>query len=133
MVKSFVCFYCFVTIVVTINAQRFQRDTLYFNLEGEYIYESIYVPNTFLLMDSNDIGSGTFFFEKEESVYGLSPKKPISLKKYVRSSNFYDKRKGRKLYDEGLFHHFEQFVIFLVLDIDGTKEYIRVAPGWAIE
>ncbi|SFC68125.1 hypothetical protein SAMN04489722_103155 [Algibacter lectus] len=116
------------------NAQGTIKDTIFLKLDSKYIYESLYVPNHFLLEDSSDIGKGTFYFEKLENneIIEVKPKKVHCLKKMVRSSRFYDK-KIKKLDDDGLFEYFNDFIIFLVKTKEGKKEFIKVRANWEIE
>lgn len=47
--------------LITLNAQEVKNDTLFFKLDGKYVFESKHVSNSYLLKDSNDVDRGTFF------------------------------------------------------------------------
>ncbi|MCL8008798.1 hypothetical protein M8845_15315 [Gelidibacter japonicus] len=119
--------------ILNLSAQDRAKDTLYFKLDGNYLYESKYVENSFLLEDSNDVGKGTFFFEKIRTEHHKEPQKILCLKKYVRSSIYYNKDKKFKLNDYRLWEHLNNYTIYLVKKTDHGVEYIQVIANFEIE
>ncbi|WP_281322764.1 hypothetical protein [Flavobacterium aestivum] len=115
----------------SLKAQEKQKDTLFFNYDNKYINTYAELPSHFYLDDSSGGSNGSFFFKKGEIKNNLNPKKILSLKKFVHSSEFYEKKK--KLKDEKLAAFFSNYVIFLVKNIDEKKEYIQVESGFEIE
>lgn len=116
-----------------LSAQERQKDTLYFELDGKYVFESKYVENFYLLEDSSDIGRGTFFFEKIGTESNKYPKEILCLKKYVRASKYYDKHKKVKLNDYRLWEELNNHTIYLVKKSKSKVEYIRVVANVQIE
>lgn len=124
-------FSCF--FISVLSSQEKLKDTLFFNLDGKYIFQSKYVSTSYLLKDSNDIDKGTFYFEELEIINNVIPKEILCLKNVVRSSKFYNKQKKRKLDDNGLFEYFDKYIVFLVKENKETDEYIKVRANWEIE
>ncbi|WP_159022102.1 hypothetical protein [Formosa sp. L2A11] len=114
-------------------AQEIQKDTLFFKLDGIYVFESKYVSNTYLLEDSNDIGRGTFFFEKIGIESIKKPKEILSLKKYVHNSEYYNEYTKYKLNDFLFVEHLSNYTIYLVKKEKGKMEYIHVFANSQIE
>lgn len=114
----------------TINstAQEKLKDTLFFKLDGKYVFESEYDQNFYLLEDSSDIGRGTFLFEKIKVEKSKHPREILCLKKYVQSSKYYNRHKTVKLNDYKLWEHFVIYTIYLVKKNKITTEYIQVYP-----
>lgn len=78
--------------ITVIKAQERKKDTLFFKLDNSYVYESKYAPKEYLLKDSNS--DEKFFFKGVKKVNNLKPKEILCLKKFIRSSKFYDKTKN---------------------------------------
>lgn len=119
----------------TINstAQEKLKDTLFFQLDGKYIFESEYDQNFYLLEDSSDIGRGIFLFEKIKVEKSKHPREILCLKKYVQSSKYYNRHKTVKLNDYQLWEHLVNYTIYLVKKNKITTEYIQVYPTIQIE
>ncbi|UQD55599.1 hypothetical protein [Flavobacterium sp. K5-23] len=114
-----------------LKAQEKPKDTLFFKYDKTYINAYVEIPSHFYLDDSSGGNNGSFFFKKGEVKNNLNPKKILSLKKYVRSSKFYDKNK--KLEDQKLAALFSNYVVFLVKNSTKKTEYIHVESGIEIE
>lgn len=114
-----------------LEAQETQKDTLFFKYDDKYINAFKEIPSHFYLDDSSGGNNGSFFFEEGEVKCNLNPKKVLLLKRFVRSSDFYDKNK--KLKDEKLATFFNKYIIFLVKKNHKKIEYIQVKPGFEIE
>lgn len=125
----FLLFFLFLTPIL--NAQEKPKDTLYFNYDNKYINKYVEIPNHLYLDDSSGGSKGSFFFKEVEVKNNLKPKKIISLKKFIHSSEFYDKKK--KLEDEKLAVFFSNYVVFLVKKINKSVKYIHVESGIEIE
>lgn len=121
----------FLLFFISLNAQEKTKDTLYFKYDNKYINLYTEIPGHFYLDDSSGGSNGSFFFKKGEVKSDLSPKKILSLKKFIRSSDFYDKKK--KLNNEKIAVFFSNYIVFLVKNIDKKVEYIQVESGFEIE
>lgn len=102
------------------------KDTLFFKLDNNYVYQSKYEPKSYFLKDSK--GNEIFYFKEIELVKHLKTNEILSLKKTIRSSRFYDKTKVQKLNNYKLGIYFNNYVIFLVKKKNNVTEYIRVEP-----
>lgn len=114
-----------------LNAQEKPKDTLYFKYDNKYINVYAEIPSHLYLDESSGGSNGSFFFKEGEVKSNLSPKKILSLKKFIRSSDFYDKKK--KLNNEKIAVFFSNYVVFLVKNIDKKVECIQVESGFEIE
>jgi hypothetical protein len=103
------------------------KDTLFFKFDKNYIDIYEVTPNKYYLKDSSN--DGAFYFEKQETIYNLNPKKVKCLKKFIRNSEFYRKDYHRKLNDFRLTQYFGKYVIFLV----HKNEFIHVESSFEIE
>jgi len=129
--KRFVFLFCFIFLFNTTLKAQEKKDTLFFKYDNKYIKTFAEMPNHFYLEDSSGGSHGTFFFGKGDVKSNLNPKSILSLKKYVRSSVFYDKTK--KLNDEKIADFFSNYVVFFVKTIDKKVEYIQVKSSFEIE
>lgn len=109
------------------------KDSLFFKLDNDYVYQPKHKSKTFLLKDSHDVNYGTFYFERVQTLNNLKPKSILSLDKFVQTSSFYNKTKKEKLDDYGLSEHLNQYVCFLVKENGKKTEYIQVQSGFVIE
>jgi hypothetical protein len=109
------------------------KDTLFFKLDNKYIYQSKYEPKTYLLKESHDVTSGGFYFETIQTINNLERKEILSLEKFVRSSKSYNETKTEKIDDYKLWEYFNNYVVVLVEEVLGEKNYIQVKSGYAIE
>jgi uncharacterized protein with von Willebrand factor type A (vWA) domain len=116
--------------VAILKAQEKPKDTIFFKLDNRYVYESKYVPKEYLLKDSNS--DEVFFFKGVEIVNNVNPKEILCLKKFIRSSKFYDKTKNQKLNNYKLIIFFRDYVVFLVKKNNNKTEYIYVKPAVVI-
>mgnify|MGYP003396865244 CR=1 FL=1 len=114
--------------ITVLKAQEKSKDTIFFKLDNRYVYESEVSPNHYFLKDHNN--DEAFFFKGIEIVNNVKPKEILSLKKFVRSSEFYDKNKKQKLNIYELINFFsDYYVVFLVKKSNNKTECIYVAPG----
>jgi hypothetical protein len=67
---------------------------LFFKYDSKYINTHVEILHHFYLDDSSGGSNVSFFFKEGEVKNNLNPKKILSLKKFVRSSKFYDKNKN---------------------------------------
>ena len=88
------------------------KDTLFFKLDNDYVYESKFTPGSYLIEDSK--GSEIIFFEKMKTIFGLNPKKVLHLKEFVRHSKFFDENKFVKLDYFGLNQYLNNYEVFLI-------------------
>ncbi|WP_264529282.1 hypothetical protein [Flavobacterium sp. N502540] len=118
-------------LITILTAQEKSKDTLFFKLDNQYIYESKYSPKSYLLKDSDS--NETFFFEEIEMMNNLRPKKVLNIKKFVVSSAFYHKKRKVKLSAYGLWEYLNGYVVVLVKDDNENKKYIKVKPNIQLE
>ena len=97
------------------------KDTLFFKLDNDYVYESTVTPGSYLIKDSK--GSEIILFEKEKTIFGLKPKEVLHLKEFVRHSKFFDENKFVKLDYLGLTQYLDNYEVFL---IKNSSEYLHV-------
>ena len=109
------------------NAQEKVNDTLFFKFDSRYVYDALSGFEAYILKDSGY--DGTFYFEKEGIYVGLNPEKVLNLKKFVRTSKFYNRKRHRKLNDYRLYEYFRDYTIFLVKG----NEFIKVTSGHEVE
>lgn len=117
-----------------IKAQEKTKDTLFFAYDNKYIIAHMEIPNHFYIKDGSGYMDGTFHFVKGQILKNQNVRtKEICLKKFIRSSKFYDKNRKPKLNDYALWEYFKEYVIILVKNIDGKKKYTQVMPSFEIE
>ncbi|WP_166921499.1 hypothetical protein [Flavobacterium poyangense] len=106
------------------------KDTLFFKLDNDYVYESTNDSEGYWFKDNNGSNDGTFFFKKgkTEKDVKLNTNEILSFEKFVHNLKFNDKRKDNKLMDL-----LSNYILFLVKDKDTISEYIRVYPSIVIE
>ena len=110
------------------------KDTLFFTYDNKYISADVEItPHKFYLVDGSPPNNGTFFFEKINAIDDLNAKRILSLKKFIRSSQFYDKNKKPKLNDYKLWLYFNGYVIFLIKKDHKKTKYIEVKSFFIIE
>ncbi len=114
----------------SLKAQEKLNDTLFFKYDQKYINTYKEMPGHFYLYDSGGGNNGSFFFTEREVKSNLNPKKILSLKKFVRSSDCYKKK---KLKDEKLAAFFSKYIVFLVKNVDNKEEFIQVESSFEIE
>ena len=88
------------------------KDSLFFSLDNEYVYESKFTIGSYLIEDSK--GSENIFFEKVKTVFGLKPKKVLNLKEFIRNSKFFNENKLVKLDYFGLRQYLNNYEVFLI-------------------
>ena len=114
-----------------LKAQEKSKDTLFFNYNNGYIRTYAEIPHHFYLNDSSDGRNGSFFFKEGEIKNNLNPKKIMSLKRFIRSSEFYNKKKNLK--DDKLAVFLSNYIVFLVKNTHKKVIYIQVQAGVEIE
>jgi len=119
--------------VFTLYAQEQKKDTLYFKLDGEYVNQSLYVPNSYLLEDTIGHHSGIFYFQATDTLFYLKPKKVLCLKEFVRSSKFYNKHNTKKLDDYRLWEYLDRYQVFLIKEDENKTYYLDVYASFVIE
>jgi len=109
------------------------KDTLYFNLDNDYVAQSEHDTDIYYLEDSGKSGDVTFYFVKMKSVKSLKYDKLLDVKNFIRSSRFYNESKKYKLKDFDLMNYLSNYVIYLVDKKEEEIEFIEVSPGFEIE
>jgi hypothetical protein len=115
------------------NFPKQVKDTLFFKYDNNYISTYKLRPNTYFLVDNTGSTDSAFFFEELEIIDSIATREILSLKKVVRSSRFYNKKRKSKLNGERLAYYFSNYVIFLIKEIKNGYKYIKVEAGWEIE
>lgn len=109
-----------------------KRDTLYFDLDNEYVYPSKYNKNDILINASKCSGGGAFYFEVKELIDVDKPIQLLDLKKYIHSSRFYySKEKELSCYELTLF--INSYVIIFVRKNKDKLEFLRAQAQFVIE
>ncbi|MBF4491896.1 hypothetical protein IR010_05025 [Flavobacterium sp. MR2016-29] len=117
-----------------IKAQEKPKDTLFFTYDDKYIKTYVEIPNHFYIKDGGGSNNGNFYFTEIKTLENPSVKsKEICLKKFIRSSKFYNKNKNPKLNDYTLWKYLTDFTIVLVKDVNGKKRYVQVESSYIIE
>ncbi len=105
------------------------KDTLYFNLDNNYITQSEHDLDIFYLKDSGKSGDVTFLFRKMKSAKNIKYDTLLDIKKFIHSSRFYK----YKLKDFDLMNYLSNYVIYLVNKKEEEIEFIEVSPSSEIE
>ncbi|KUJ60868.1 hypothetical protein AR687_15800 [Flavobacteriaceae bacterium CRH] len=105
------------------------KDTLFFKLDNDYVYESKYAPKVYLI-NENIESSEVFSLRELEKINSLKSKKILSFRDYVKSSRFYNENRTTKLNKIYFMKYLEDYIIFLV---NNKNEYIKVEPSVIIE
>jgi hypothetical protein len=105
------------------------KDTLYFNLDNDYVAQSEYDTDIYYLEDSGKSGDVTFHFIKMKSAKNVKYDKILDIKKFIHSSRFYK----YKLKDFDLMNYLSNYIIYLVDKKEEEIEFIEVSPGFEIE
>ena len=107
------------------------KDTLFFKYDSQYIKTHIEIPKHYYLDDSSGGNNGSFFFKEVRVINNIDMKQILCIKKFIRSSKFYDKNK--KLNDYELASFFNKYLVFLVRKNSKETEYIHVESSFEIE
>jgi hypothetical protein len=129
--KTTILLLSFFFIAPILKAQEKTKDTLFFNYDDKYIRTHVEIPHYFYLKDGSESNYGTFFFKEVKILNNLNSKEIRCLKKFIRSSRFYDKNKQPKLNDYKLWEYFNDYVVFFAKK--NEPEYIEVKSGFEIE
>lgn len=105
------------------------KDTLYFNLDNNYITQSEHDLDIFYLEDSGKSGDVTFLFRKMKSAKNIKYDTLLDIKKFIHSSRFYK----YELKDFDLMNYLSNYVIYLVDKKEEEIEFIEVGPSFEIE
>lgn len=109
------------------------KDTLFFKLENETLYESKHEAKKIYLNRYHYQGDEVFYFKKNKEIKNMKIKKTISFDKFVKSSQFYSKHNNMNLNVYGLIEYLSNYVIILVNSNNKKTEYIQVVSGFEIE
>lgn len=124
--KNFIFISIAFLCILNSKAQEKIKDTLYFDLDNSYIYESKYVPNKFLLKDKNS--NEEIYFVATKIEYNLTPKSILCLKKFIRVPQYYSDKKKEKLDNYKLLNFLTSSTVYLVRKKNDKFEYINVNP-----
>ena len=109
------------------------KDTLFFKLENETLYESKHEAKKIYLNRYHYKGDEVFYFKKNKEIKNIKIKKTKSFNKIVKSSQFYSKHNKMNLNVYGLIEYLSNYVIILVNSNNKKTEYIQVVSGFEIE
>lgn len=102
------------------------KDTLFFKLDNEYVYQSKNIPERYFIKDAS--ANEHICFHKEEILNIPTPNKILNLKEFVQSSRFYNKGKKQKLNDKNLSDFLSNYYLYFVKERHGKTEYVKVKP-----
>ena len=103
------------------------KDTLYFTLDKEYIYQSKYSDDIYLFREGKEI-----YFKKIAKIDTLKPNKTLNLENFIHYSKFYNhQKKIINIFD--MIDYFMNYTIVLVGKKEAEVEYIEVSPVYEIE
>jgi len=121
-------------VSISTKAQEILKDTIYFKYDTNYITTHVEIPKHLYIKDGSGTSSGNFYFTEIKKIKTPNIKpKVVCLKKFIRSSKFYDKKRTPKLNDYALYEEFEKFIPVFVKKTNGIKEYILTDPSFEIE
>lgn len=122
--KSYI--FCVFMLLFSINfqAQEKSKDTIFFQIDNSYLFETKNIPKTFFLKDGNK--SGEFCFVEVEILHNLKPKQVLLLKYFIRNSKFYLNKVSGILNNAELVKYFKDYHIFLVREKESETDYIKV-------
>jgi hypothetical protein len=111
-------------------SQAPKKDTLFFRLDRSFMEDSRKDEGFYFVKSKSK--DGEFFFEEEEQLLHLKPKRIYDFKKYISKLQYYHKKENKidgaliaaKLYD---------YVVFLVSQETGEPKYIKVVALVEIE
>ncbi|WP_163410809.1 hypothetical protein [Flavobacterium ajazii] len=125
-----IVFYLFISA----KAQQTLKDTIYFKYDTDYITMHVEIPKHLYIKDGSGTSYGNFYFTEIKTIKAPNVKSKVAcLKKFIRSSKFYDKKRAPKLNDYALYEEFEKFIPVFVKKTNGIKEYILTDPSFEIE
>ncbi|PWB19870.1 hypothetical protein, partial [Flavobacterium sp. HTF] len=93
-------------------AQQKTKDTLFFKYDKKYIKTYDEIPKHYYIDEISNGNNGIFFFKEINIFNNIKEKKILSLKKFVRNLNVYDK--NHKIDDYELAGLFNKNTVFLV-------------------
>jgi hypothetical protein len=129
--KTFVSTILSVWFINITHAQQIKKDTLFFKYDPKYILNFEQAPGVYYLKDSHSSNSGTFFFKEVNSEASIDKYRTKCLRKFVISSEFYDRKK--KLKDRETAEFFNKYIVFLVRKDSGKIKFIQVQGAFEIE
>nr|WP_314839643.1 hypothetical protein [uncultured Flavobacterium sp.] len=109
-----------------------KKDTLYFNLDNEYVYPSKYDKTAYLIQDGGNEGLGMLYFQRIENKKPVNNPVVLDMERYIHQSNFFNK--NNKILDKRNLKSFlSNYVLFLVDKKENDYDYIQVQPMYVIE
>nr|WP_315205988.1 hypothetical protein [uncultured Flavobacterium sp.] len=109
-----------------------KKDTLYFNLDNEYVYPSKYNKTAFLIKDGGNEGSGMLYFQRIENEKPINNPVVLDLERYIHHSIFFNK--NDKILDKRNLKSFlSNYVLYFVTKKENNCDYIQVQPMYVIE
>jgi len=123
-----------IIFLISFSIKAQEKDTIYFKYDNKYITTHVEIPKHLYIKDASGTSSGNFYFTEIRNLNGFTIRaKAICLRKFIRSSVFYDKKKHPKLNDYGLYEELNNFVIIFIKETNGEKEYILTESSFEIE
>ncbi|MDG1870573.1 MAG: hypothetical protein P8I78_01255 [Flavobacterium sp.] len=83
----------------SLEAQKMNKETLFFKYDSQYIKTHIEIPKHYYLDDSSGGNIGSFFFKELRVINNTDMKQILCIKKFIRSSKFYDQHKKLNDYE----------------------------------
>ena len=130
MKKYIISLNLFVLFTCMSTGQEIKKDTLFFKFDEKYLIKCKINTKQYYLKEI--VNEGDFSFKEIRKFEGITSKNEICLKKYIRSSDIYDKNK-KTINGYKLWGYLKNHTIFIVSKIKGEKEYIEVQAYYEIE
>ncbi|KIA98939.1 hypothetical protein OA93_06870 [Flavobacterium sp. KMS] len=118
---------------VILKAQEQTKDTLFFKLDGKYIYESKYDLKQYIIKDNNDIKYGAIYFKEFKIINNIKPKKIVCFKEFAQSSKLYNEYDKKRLSELKVMNLFDSYTVILVNKKNKKEECIQVGPVYVTE
>ena len=106
------------------------KDTLFFKLDKEYVYQNELFPGEYFIKENGTDGS--FFLKEVKKEENLKQKNSLNLKEFIQSSLMYNKH-NKVFNTNDLCQYLSNYIIFLLAKNDNEIQYIEVRAGYAIE
>ncbi len=130
MNKYIISFILCVLFTSSLLGQEIKKDTLVFKLDEKYIMKGKINTTEYYLKEL--VNEGDLSFKIIRLHEDITLKKEICFKKYIRSTDSYDKSE-RILNGYKLWTKLEAHTIFFVITNNGKRKYIEVQPHYEIE
>lgn len=109
-----------------------KKDTLYFNLDTDYVHPSKYDKTALLIKDGGNEGSGMLYFKRIKNEKLVNKPIVLDFEKYIQQSKFFN-RKEKTLDKTNLKSFLSNYVLIFASKKENDYEFIQVQPTYVIE